>query len=171
MANRRNGRRGNGSRGRDRGNLYARPIPEPCNFVELDLSIGNDAAGDSVITGQEILNLLTSVVPVTNIQKFRVSSVVIDPVVSPTAIVGAGDVELGISGLHYQFAQSNKPLKMRLGKEYGDDGMWMVVDASNALASVGGWSAGDPFLSVTMPGIVASWSSQVHFRIAWQDPS
>lgn len=135
------------------------------------MDLGNAASGDNIITGNQLYLALQSVVPVASIKKWRVSSLVIDPIVSPSSITGAGDVDLGISGNHFQFAQSNRPLRIRLGKERGDDGEWQVTDGSTTMNSIGQWQAIDPFLTVTLPSIVASWSSKVHFRIAWTDPT
>lgn len=69
--------------------------------------------------------------------KFRISSVVVDPI-SLTAIGSNGaifsdtatpfDVIFSKSGNHYQSVDRNRLLRVKLGKDYGDDGQWMAFD-------------------------------------------
>lgn len=165
MANRRNG-----GRKRNSGGTYARPIPEPCNFVEFDIDVGS---GAEVITHATLNAALLALVPVASVSKYRVSSLVIEPIASPSSIPGGAELQLGISGNEYLFNSSTRPLKVRTGKTFGSDGMWIVLDgaALTDAALPGNETTADPFLSVNLPSIVTSWSSTVHFRVAWQDPS
>lgn len=160
----------NRSRARRRGNLYARPIPEPANFIEFDVTLDNETGA---ISHADIASAITGIIPVTGIAKYRVSSLVFEPVASPVSVPGGAEVTLGISGNEYLFPMSNKPLRIKLGKDYGDDGMWIVLDqaALTDAALPGNEATGDSFFELHMPSIVTSWSTQVHVRVAWTDPT
>lgn len=163
---RRNGRR-NGGRGRNRGSVYARPIPEPCNFVELDTTI---VAGANLTLGG-VFSLLTAVIPATSISKFRVSSIVIDPA---DGVPGNGltEVTMGVSGNHYQAKSAIVPLKMRLGKDFGDDGQWFITGQGSSIPSGSGFAAADPFITVeALSNVTTQPTMELHIRYAWQDPS
>jgi len=165
MANRRR----NGRRGRGRGTLYSRPIPEPANFVEFDMPLTLGPSGPSTVTLTQIFTALSAAVPTSRIQKYRVSSLVIDPIVTAGVTVPT-DVEFGISGQHYQSFQSNRPLRVRLGKGYMQDGMWVPVEgtAPNWPAPFTGT---DPFIRFEpVPG-ADNISAEMHVRVAYTDPS
>lgn len=161
--NRRSSRRPN------RGNSYARPIPEPANFVEFDLELNNDS---NSITHAAVDSALAGVVAVANIKKYRISSLVFEPIQSPVSI-SAAEVAMGITGNEYLYAQANKPLRIRLGKDYGDDGMWLAVDgaAITDAALPGAVATTDPFVTLNVPAIVTDWATTIHVRVAWQDPT
>lgn len=153
----------------NRGSIYARPIPEPANFVEFDLELSNSS---NEISHTDISSALGAVVTVGSIKKYRISSLVFEPIQSPVSIVTA-EVQMGITGNEYLYAQANKPLRIRLGKDYGDDGMWLVVDgaAITADALPGSTAPADAFLTLNVPAAVTTWSTTVHCRVAWQDPT
>lgn len=165
---RRNRSRG-GGRGRNRGGVYARPIPEPANFVEFDIQLDNSTTS---ISHQDIYTALAAVVSAANIVKYRVSSLVFEPIQSPVSITAA-EVQMGITGNEFLYNQANKPLKIRLGKDYGDDGMWLVVNGSALAATAlpGAEAVTDDFVTVNVASIVTSWATTVHCRVAWQDPT
>lgn len=169
-----NKRRSSGGRGRNRGGgAYARPISEPANFMEVDslLRISGSTVQNS-LTHAQVLALLTAVVPVVNISKVRISSVAFEPIVSPVSKV-TGSVQFGITGNEYLWSNTDRPLKVRLGKDYGDDGMWLVLDgAAPTDASLPGpETLTDTFVSLDVPAIVTDWSCRIHVRFAFQDPS
>lgn len=149
--------------------MYARPIPEPCNFLEFDVLVTNDA--DSV-THAAVNAALTAIIPAGGISKYRVSSLVFEPIVSDSSVVVAS-VVMGITGNEFLFSQANKPLKIRLGKDYGDDGMWIVTDgaALSDTALPGNETTSDELFHLTVPALITDWATNVHFRVAWQDPS
>jgi len=163
MANRRRGR----SRGRSGGNLYARPISEPANFVEFDMTIPLTGPNPTVVTLAAVYAALTAAVPASRIQKYRVSSFVVDPLIS-TQVNWATDLEMGVSGNHYQSFQTNRPLRVRLGKGYMQDGMWVPCEGGSP-----NWPAPftdtDPFLTIESTNIV-SVSAELHLRVAYTDP-
>lgn len=165
MANRKNG-----SRGRSRGNTYARPIPEPCNFVEFDIDV-TDAAPS--VTHAQLNAALLALVPIASVSKYRVSSLVLEPIATPSSIPGGAELAMGISGNEFLFNSAGRPLKVRTGKQYGGDGMWIVTDgaALTDAALPGNEVTTDTYVSVVIPSVVATWSSTIHFRVAWQDPS
>lgn len=160
-------RRSGRSRGRNRGSLYARPIPEPCNFLEFNIVLNES---DFRISHQDIFTALTGIIPAASISKYRVSSIVIEPIQSAQSLV-TGQAQFGISGNEYLFTSSNRPLKIRIGKEYGDDGMWIVTDglAISDGALPGNETTTDSFLSL-INVLAPSWSTTAHVRLAWQDP-
>lgn len=126
------------------------------------------------ITHAAVFAALTSVIPAASISKYRISSIVFDQ--GMLGSPGAGnipiEVSLGISGNHYQGSSSVKPLKIRLGKDYGDDGMWLVTDgaALSDGALPGNELTTDNFISLEAQGGIAT-ATEVHFRVAWTDPS
>lgn len=159
----RNGRSRNRSRGRNRGGVYSAPIPEPANSGELDLIAGENGE----VSYNDIFAAIIGKVQAAAIQKFRISSVVIDPIVRAAGSISLTQVGMGISGNHYQAISTTKPLKVRLGKEYGDDGMWIVTEGASALTQAmfpGTFGPSDMFLD-TFAGAL------VHIRYAWTDPT
>lgn len=159
------------------GGLYARPISEPCNFIEASLSVVIPAGSNSVsLTHANILSLLDDFTDIGNIQKYRVSSLVLEQVTNSTnAGIASATVEMGISGQKYLWSNVLKPLRMRLGKEYGDDGMWIVNDGSalTDAALPGNEVTTDDFLTLAVSAVVPTGvtvSSVLHLRFAWQDP-
>lgn len=159
--------RGNRGRGGNRGGLYSRPIPEPSNFVEFEIPITDT---DNVLTYTDVFTALTAKVPGTSIDKFRVSSLVVDP------IVGAGLVpyfllDMGASGNHFQSTSNNRPLRVRLGKDYGDDGQWIHVNESDGtMVDNPGVAASSTFAGVSVPGS-STWNTNLHLRVAYTDPT
>lgn len=163
--------RGNRGRGRNRGSLYAQPIAEPANFIEFDIQL----VGGTPLTHANLNAALIAVIPQASISKYRVSSIVIDQGgdrASGTNLSSNVPVEviMGISGNHYQASSSVKPLKIRLGKDYGDDGMWIVTDgaALSDAALPGNETTADAF--ITLEGS-STTGSEMHVRCAWTDPS
>lgn len=162
-------RRGNRRRGRNRGNSYARPISEPCNFTEVALNLTGDEP--VALTHAEILAALTAIVPVTSISKYRVSSLIVDPVNSATSIVSV-EAHMGISGNTFQSSLATKPLRLRFGKDYADDGMWIVLDGAALTdgALPGNETTTDPFITMDLNGADVS-QLELHLRFAWTDPT
>lgn len=170
--NRANGRRGGRSNPvLVRESSYSLPIVEPANFMEVDVDLGDlniDSSGGNsafaVLTYGDIglaINhaLKVNIAPVEgqvifSCQKFRVCSAVIDPVTMVSLTSASGgmvqaigtninvDVQMGASGNHYQFASSDKPLRMRFSKLQGNDGEWKrgfgVSGAAGGLVTVSG---------------------------------
>lgn len=167
-----NGRRnGRGRRGRGNSGLYARPIVEPCNFVEIDVH----AQSSESITYGDIITAFTGLVSLTNVGKMRITSIVLDqPVVVPASNQAGGsvtqmDVYMGLSGNHYSWSNLQKPLKIRFGKDLGDDGQWVVLDGTAVTANAfpGNFVATDPFITLEHAGAEAT--SDLHVRIAFTD--
>lgn len=178
-----NKRRNGGGRGRNRGGgLYARPISEPCNFIEIDVGVVSSDGSDVSFTHQDIYNALNTALTrqtalgLTQVQKYRVTSLAFEPVNT-----GAGggvkrcNLTLGISGQQYLWSNVDRPLRLRLGKDYGDDGMWMVNDGGPLEASMlpGSTNVTDDFIVISAgtTGSTQPWSSSMHVRMAWQDPT
>lgn len=170
MARNNRGNRNRG-RGRSRGSSYARPIPEPSNFIEFDLNLSNASA---VVSHNDLFSALTAVIPVGNISKYRISSLVFEPITTPTSVPGATSIVMGITGHEFLASNLQKPLRIKLGKDYGDDGMWIVTDgaALTANALPGNEALTDTFVQVVVgQGDVTDWQTQLHVRCAWSDPS
>lgn len=127
--------------------------------------------GVAKLTHADVLGLLTGIVPVANITKYRVSSIVIDPINSASSVVSA-EVTMGLSGNTFQSSLAQRPLKIRFGKDYGDDGMWIVTDgaALTDAALPGNEATTDTSMLVDLNGATVS-QVEVHYRFAWQDPT
>lgn len=132
--------------------------------------MGDDQAS---FTHAQIFGFLESLVGASNIDKYRISSIVIDPVASPTAVVGGTNILMGISGQKYVWPNVDRPIRMRFGKEVGDDGMWLVNDGAALTDAVlpGLEVTTDPFITVVVPSVVTTWETQIHVRFAFQDPT
>lgn len=166
--------RKNGRRGRNRGSIYARPIPEPSNFIEIQFDFSREGETNNfVLSHEELFEGILTFIPQQQISKYRVSSVVIDPLASAAASNLPCTAVLGISGHEFLFAQTNKPLRIKLGKDYGDDGMWIVTDSAAITdeALPGNEVVGDTFLALNVPDVVGDFTTTVHVRIAWSDPT
>lgn len=127
------------------------------------------------ITHANVFTALTAVIPASSIAKYRISSIVLDTGARASGDGGAVnvplEVNLGISGNHYQSSSVLKPLKIRLGKDYGDDGMWLVTDgaALSDGALPGNEVTTDPFIALEAVGTTA-YGTEMHVRVAWTDP-
>lgn len=156
MARNRN-KRTSGGRGRNRGNGgYARPIVEPSNFVEMDLivqaNVRSGVSSAASISFDNILTRLANYVPLASIERFRISSFVVDPINVSTAYGTAGDstdtsltnitamavqhvpFELSTyNGIHYSQSDIDKPLRVRCSNEYNGLGMWIRTNGGALL--------------------------------------
>lgn len=156
-SNRSGGRR---SRGRARGMLvrevaYATPITEPANFVEFNMRFNAIS-----LTWGDVQTAFKSVVNGANVQKWRVSSVVVDPVTikdtgtsSLSGVITQSEVHMGWTGDRYNFSDVNKPLRMRFSKNLGSNGQWMP----NTLPTVTAAATNSPldsssFMAIDVPG-------------------
>lgn len=199
MARNRNSRSRRGGRG-SRGLLvrevaYATPIIEPSNFLEFDIrntvspagtaNVANITWGD-IMSGAIITmsggQLSTPAQFIASMAKFRLSSMVIDPLTVVLAdgqnIMAANatpyELIMGISGNHYSQSDLQKPLKVRFGKDFGDDGMWFAgtkAIVSPTIAAVTP-ASGDTFCHLDMEYALTSQDSityDIHFRMAWTD--
>jgi len=203
---RRTRRGGRARRGSNRGNRqgllvrerpYAIPLPEPANFIEKSIGLLLTTAGSvtnllaGYITFDNIFASIGQQIP-QNVQKFRVTSVVIEPVAAIQGSLATGqsgayaqlpvgimplEVDMMISGNHWLQSDRNKPLHMRFGKYWGDDGMWLPGTNYNNVVN-NNFNAGGNFMqvSVYMPAnagtSVSQYSSMavdVKVRIAWTD--
>lgn len=165
--------RRNSNRGRGRSPLlvreatYALPIIEPANFMEidcpLDIFIPSGTTPPSganspftVLSSLTFGDIATGInrvgIPSFAARKFRVTSIVVDPILtvrlvsSPTTaatdvsggIITSGDVSLARSGVHYTYSDANKPLRIRLSPSQGSSGEWLADVVISQLGSFTG---------------------------------
>lgn len=197
---------------RNRGSVYSLPIVEPANTVEFDVDV--DVSSTAIGTGDDLVANVTygdlaagisnafAGLDSTgfNFPKFRISSLVLDPVsvsgFNPTNLQATvlasnygAELNLTLSGNHYQFADNDKPLRIRLSSEQGSDGEWKrdfigtrPASAPQTLSFVDGYGVERDLTSVFCrvqvhlgpAGIGSStftWalSSQLHVRAVWTD--
>lgn len=200
----RSSRRSRGSRGRRGGLLvtesaYAQPIVEPANFIELDITLSN-LPGTSASLSMTWLQLLQEIkrnlggtpaqsANATVIQKFRVTSLVFDPLVAHYAgadgtlggpLTVTGYDLLMSDGNHYQPANNQKPLRVQLANKFGSAGQWMWIngitpnttDALPGATVAKTWNAN--FCVVQVDFVAEDLadfhaSQDVHVRVAWTD--
>lgn len=140
--------------------------------MEFDLSFTDTA---NSVTHSAVFSALQTALGTTSpagISKYRISSLVVDPIAA-AGLVPYFNVDMGISGLHYQSPNNDKPLRIRLGKDVGDDGMWLVNDGAALADAVlpGTEAISDPFITLVVPSQADSWGTTVHVRCAWMDPT
>lgn len=117
--------------------------------------------------------MILSGLPAGNVKKFRISSLAFEPIVSGSSVV-VGSITMGITGNEFLMSNAQRPLKLRCGKDYGDDGQWIVTDGiafPTTGVVIGQFSWDQPWLEFEVPSIVQEWSTVVHIRMAWQDPT
>lgn len=138
------------------------------------MNINSSDGAATPLSHAAIYTALTNVVPAASIAKYRISSVVLDPpAINSSGLQGVlFGVDLGISGNHFQYSQLNRPLRIRFGKDYGDDGMWIVTNGATLSKSSlpGTEDTTDAFITVDPAGAVGA-QVNAHFRIAWTDPT
>jgi len=120
---------------------FASTIAEPANFYECTANVTlSQAQGASYVSGSLLWSQIMALLPslpgtTTSLQKFRVSSMVVEPVyltmVNPSttgASVAAElvplELDFGVSGMHVIQSDRNKPIRKKFSKLFGTDGMW-----------------------------------------------
>lgn len=172
-------RRRNGGRGRNRGVLtvreasYALPIQEPCNFMELDFEQAVGETANSLPSLGTIVGRLP-----TGTIKFRVTSIVVDPVAGSNATNIPYELTLAMSGQHFETSETTKPLRVKFSNAMGGDGQWYRSNGTAvAPASFGGVVPTGFTLSNFALGAITADSNgatgtsvtDVHVRVAFTD--